>query len=61
TLSHLWNVELGKPYVICINSREIERSNDVTEGMGYGRKQMPLYRKVTGKQKCITDRILSSF
>jgi hypothetical protein len=34
-------VELGKPYVICLSSRETVRSNDVTEGTGYERKQMP--------------------
>jgi len=42
-------VELGKPYVICRNSREIVKSNDVAEGKGYRRKQMPSFRKETGR------------
>jgi hypothetical protein len=34
-------VELGKPYVICLSSRETVRLNDVAEGTGYERKQKP--------------------
>jgi hypothetical protein len=46
-------VELGKPYVICINSREVVKPIDVAVGIGYWRKQKPLHRKVTGKQEAV--------
>lgn len=40
-------------YVICANSGEIARSDDMTEGKGYEKKQMPLSRKGTGTQDTV--------
>ncbi|PER23108.1 hypothetical protein CN476_18115 [Bacillus cereus] len=54
-------MKLGKPYVICMSSRMTAKSNDVTEGKGYKRKQKPLSeRKQEGIGICITERILPS-